>query len=243
MRREITARLAKSSAVRHALYLFREQVHANRRPALIFVLGSQRSGMNVLRRSISLDPWVQGFNERKNGTFYVGWALRPEHEIRELLSGFRHTVLLKPTQSVIRRPVHDFLEEFDDYDHKTVWIYRDPVAVYRSRMQRWSSAPEVAAFVEEWNRINTSALLARDGRVAVVSYDQLTSDDKVFHTLTTWLGVRGENLFRAPSSPEPTLSDNDVDAIRTGTVDVLERLHDAAAEFLDTNATSAACDD
>src|SRR5690349_8388315 len=66
------------------------------KPNLIFVLGSQRSGTNVLRQSLSLDPYVQGFNERKNSELYVGWALRPEPEFREFLSRFRTTVLLKP---------------------------------------------------------------------------------------------------------------------------------------------------
>ena len=69
----------------------------------------------MLRQSLSLDPYVQGFNERKNSELYIGWSLRPEPEIRPFLSRFRNTVLLKPIQSVIRRPVADFLAEFDEY--------------------------------------------------------------------------------------------------------------------------------
>lgn len=203
------------------------------RPPVIFVLGSQRSGTNVLRRSLSLDPRVQGFNERKHDALYRGWQLRPESEIRSVLLRQRNVVLLKPIQSVIRRPVADLLTEFDRYDVRVVWIYRDPVAVFRSRARRWPYKADSGPFVEEWNRVNRSALDALDERMAVVCYEHLSADDSAFYTLSTWLGIRGENLF-APVRPtlESDLSVSEVADIREGTAESLARLDDAALAFL-----------
>jgi hypothetical protein len=217
----------------------KNRVRSDRRPSLIFVLGSQRSGTNVLRRSLSLDPHVQGFNERKNDDFYSGWALRPEPEIRPLLESYQHTVLLKPIQSVIRRPVAEFLDEFRDYEFRVVWIYRDPLAVFRSRGKRWSYKANAAPFIREWNRVNSSALDAQDERMAVVCYDQLAEDESAFRALCNWLGVRGEYLFH-PTRPHESvasgLSADEVAEIRTHTTETLERLHAAAARFLDDDA-------
>src|SRR3954469_20829637 len=102
--RQVRSRLAKSEALQVAYrhYLERRLLVT---PPLIFVLGSQRSGTNVLRQSLSLDPMTHGFNERKNNEFSRGWAFPPEAEFRPLLFNFRPAVLFKPIQNVIRRPV------------------------------------------------------------------------------------------------------------------------------------------
>src|SRR5690349_24996636 len=113
--RQVKSRLAKSEALQVANRHIKERRELIR-PPLIFVLGSQRSGTNVLRQSLSLDPYTHGFNERKINEWYVGWALRPEAELRPMLQKFRHTVLFKPIQNVIRRPVADFLAEFSEYE-------------------------------------------------------------------------------------------------------------------------------
>lgn len=234
-------RLAKNVLRRSELAsaAYRHHLEQNGRvvPPLIFVLGSQRSGTNVLRQSLSLEPLVHGFNERENNEFYVGWALRPEYEIRPILSKLRHTVLFKPIQNVLRRSVADFLAEFEDYELKVAWIYRDPVAVFRSRGERWSYKAESGPFIEEWNRINKSAMDAEDPRIGVVCYDQLTTDPTVFHALNTFLGIKGENLFnsgRSTREVESSLSAADVADIRRQTVEQLNRLDEAAAKFLAT---------
>ncbi|HUR74107.1 MAG TPA: hypothetical protein VMZ00_07510 [Sporichthya sp.] len=239
-RRTVRGIVAKSPSVTTA---YRELQYRRGliKPPLIFVLGSQRSGTNVLRQSLSLDPYVQGFNERKNSELYVEWALRPEPEIRPVLTRFRNTVLLKPIQSVIRRPVADFLAEFNEYPLKVAWIYRDPVAVFRSRGARWSYKAESGPFIEEWNRINASVMDADDPRVAVVCYDQLTGAPTVFHTLCNFLGIRGENLFhsgRPIKDVESSLSEEDVADIRKQTGEQLHRLDAAAAQFLATNSSA-----
>jgi hypothetical protein len=239
----VKKRLAKSPTVKKIWAKISPPVLPN----LIFVLGSQRSGTNVLRQSLSLDPWTQGFNERRKSELYIGWALRPEPEIRDYLYKCQgNTVLLKPIQSVIRRPVAEFLSEFDDYNLKVAWIYRDPVAVFRSRGERWSYKAEAGPFIEEWNRINKSAMDANDPRIAVVCYDQLASDPKVFHALCAFLGIRGENLFNAGRSVEEVesaLSAEDVAEIRKATSEQLARLEAAAAKLLDSYRESAAGDE
>lgn len=235
--RTVKSRLAKNPTVQAAYRKVQER-RGGAKPDLIFVLGSQRSGTNVLRQSLSLDPYVQGFNEKKNSELYVGWALRPEPEIRAFLSRCPNTVLLKPIQSVIRRPVADFLAEFDDYNLRVAWIYRDPVAVFRSRGERWSYKAEAGPFITEWNRINKSAMDANDPRIAVVCYDQLTADPRVFKALCQNLGVKGENLFhsgRSVEEVESSLSEDDVADIRKQTQEQLGRLDAAAAAFLEAN--------
>jgi hypothetical protein len=239
-RRSVRARVAKDPTMQ-AVYQSIQVRRGRLKPNLIFVLGSQRSGTNVLRQSLSLDPYVQGFNERKNSELYIGWSLRPEPEIREFLSRFRHTVLMKPIQSVIRRPVADFLAEFDGYDLKVAWIYRDPVAVFRSRGERWSYKSEAGPFIDEWNRINASVMDANDPRVAVVNYDQLAANPTVFHTLCNFLGIRGENLFhsgRPVAEVESSLSEADVADIRKQTGEQLDRLDAAAVRFLEVNSSA-----
>ena len=165
-------------------------------PPLIFVLGSQRSGTNALRQSLSLDPWVRGFNEHRSNRLYDNWMLRPEREIRWFLRRQPGTVLLKPLRSVIDRPVNEFLAQFAGYRYKVAWIYRDPVLVFASRRRRWPSLDDVERFVDEWNRINRSALATRDDRMAVVSCADLIADRTVFEGLCGVLDVNGEYLFR-----------------------------------------------
>lgn len=190
------------------------------RPPLIFVLGSQRSGTNALRQSLSLDPWIRGFNEHKSNRLYENWVLRPEPEIRWFLRRQPGTVLLKPIRSVIDRPVSEFLDEFADYQYKIAWIYRDPVLVFSSRRRRWPSLDDVEQFTAEWNRINGSAVAARDGRMAVVSHADLNADRGIFEDLCGFLDVNGEYLFRGDTSRAYEQVDRgDIDRIRQATAD------------------------
>jgi hypothetical protein len=188
------------------------------RPPLIFVLGSQRSGTNVLRQSLSLDPWVRGFNEHPSNRLYQDWKLRPEPEIRGFLRRQPGTVLLKPIRSVIDRPVGEFLAEFAAYRYTVAWIYRDPVLVFASRRKRWSYLDDVDRFVEEWNRINRSALDARDERMVVVRYGDLTASRDLFAALCGRLGVHGEYLFRGDAGRgHADVAAADVERIRSAT--------------------------
>lgn len=195
------------------------------RPPLIFVLGAQRSGTNALRQSLSLDPWVRGFNEHPSNRLYEDWELRPEPEIRGFLRRQRGTVLLKPIKSVIDCPVPDFLAEFAAYQYKVAWIYRDPVEVFASRRKRWSYLDDVDRFVDEWNRINRSALDAHDERMAVVNHGDLIASRAVFDDLCGFLGVHGENLFRrAANRPYDQIPAGDVQRIQRATAETYAAL-------------------
>lgn len=212
------------------------KIRPARRPDLIFVLGSQRSGTNALRRSLSLDPWVMGFNERASSELYERWKLRPEPEIRDFLARcVPHKVLLKPIQSVFKTPVAEFLAPFEAYDLTVAWIYRDPVAVFRSRAARWSDRNDVGPFVREWNRINSSPLDAKDPRIAIVSYDRLLAGGPTFGALNRFLRIRGDNLFRetrSPASVVEEVGDANAERIRAETAETLHELNAAADAFL-----------
>jgi hypothetical protein len=198
---------------------------------LIFVLGSQRSGTNALRRSLSLDPDVAGYRERESSDFYHDWKLRPEAEIRPLLLRHSRPVLLKPIGSVIHRPVSAILREFAQYPMKAAWIYRDPVNVFASQRERWPHRGDVDEFCIQWNRVNGSALeITADPRVAVVRYEDMLHDGQLFHRLSAVLGVKGENLFRfEPHSRYEEPHRSEVERIRRATGGTLERL-DAARQ-------------
>lgn len=199
---------------------------------LIFVLGSQRSGTNALRQSLSLSPFVMGFNETQSSELYEDWKLRPEPEIRQKLHKLPNTVLLKPIKSVIDRAVAEFLADFHGYDLSVVWIYRDPVKVFSSQVRRWSYMDDPAAFVERWNRVNRSALEAAeaDPRVLVVRYEDLIADKAVFGQLCRYLRVRGEYLFQPDRSDAYRHVDNaDIARIQRETAETLEALDGARA--------------
>jgi hypothetical protein len=199
------------------------------RPPLIFVLGSQRSGTNALRQSLSLDPWVRGFNEHRSNRLYDNWVLRPEPEIRWYLRRQSGTVLLKPIRSVIDRPVREFLDEFAGYRYKVAWIYRDPVPVFASRRRRWPYLDDITQFVDEWNRVNRSALAARDHRMAIVSHADLIAERTVFERLCGFLDVHGEYLFRGTSRANDEMDAADIDHIRTATAETRAALDRARA--------------
>ena len=207
--------------------MFRPMKMSNGATRLIFILGSQRSGTNALRRSLSLDPYVMGFNESKTSELYEEWKLRPEPVIRRRLSSLPGTVLLKPIQSVLDRDVADFLADFVHYRLDVVWIYRDPVNVYASYANRWPTRADHRRFVVDWNRINASAIRAaqENPRITVVRYEDLVADRRVFSQLGRRLGVRGEYLFSADSNAGyRTLPEETRDDIVTSTEGVLTQL-------------------
>lgn len=204
-------------------------------PTVVFVLGSQRSGTNALRRSLSLDPWLMGFNERANDRWYRDWKLKPEEEIREDLRRLPGSkVLFKPIVNLQEVPVLEFLEQWDGYRVSVAWIYRDPVDVYYSRKVRWSEKDDVAAFVREWHEVNGPVVDAidADGRFSLVRYEDLARDKQVFWGLARRLQVHGENLFRAgPSKGRARLDEEVIGEIDRGCADLLAEL-DRRRSFL-----------
>ena len=188
------------------------------RKKLIFVLGSQRSGTNALRRSLSLDPNVMGFNEAKKNDLFRDWRLRPELEIRDFILTKSSTILLKPINNLKQLPVSAFLDEFNLYDFKVAWIYRDPVNVFSSRIKRWSYLDDVENFVTEWNRINRSVTEVNRSKVRIVAYEELGPGLGVFEKLCRFLAIKGENLFRSNNnSGYSYLEDATIDQIKSGT--------------------------
>lgn len=197
-------------------------------PKLLFVLGSQRSGTNALRRSISLDPWVMGFNERADDRWYDDWQLRPEPELRPHLRALpSRTVLFKPIVNMQHQPLTTWLEQWRDYESQVAWIYRDPVDVFQSRAKHWDDKGDLDDFLDEWHRVNRPVVSAMDddGRISLVRYEDLANDNTVVWSLFRRLGVHGENLFRAgPSKGRARLSPDVVAAVEEGTAELLAEL-------------------
>ena len=162
------------------------------------VMGVQRSGTNVLRQSLSLDPSVAGFNEKQESRFFSCWYLRPEPAIREALESVPGIVLFKPISETRVRTVQEILEEYREYDLRMPWLFRSPVNVYYSRRKHWPELNDVGQFIEEWNQRNQKALDAIGewgDRMAVVRYEDMITDPKVFWDLCRFLEIKGEYLF------------------------------------------------
>ncbi len=198
------------------------------------VMGVQRSGTNALRRSLSLDPRVAGFNESKDSPLFKNWYLRREASIRDFLNGVPGTVLIKPISETRKRTVADIFEEYQAYDLWMPWIYRDPVNVYHSRIRRWPELTDIDRFVDSWNSRNRSALEAIPGhadRMAIVRYEECIADPTVFWGLCRFLNVEGEYLFRRDSAGGYRRLDRELQQrILEGTSEVLQEL-DAARRF------------
>lgn len=216
---------------------------------LIMVTGVQRSGTSALFYSLAEDRRLACFQESADSEVFLRWNLRPEKEIRSVLKAGGRPVLMKPTNETAYREVSDLCEEYRDYDLSLVWIFRDPVNVFSSTLE-WYSVERKAnnpfydslcgrpdpfsaadEFVEIWNCRNLSFLrsLGRPGlRAALVKYEDLIADPRVFDGLCVFLGVEGRSKFLGDSLggyrrfPAPLRR-----RLRRGTADVFDRLMEA----------------
>lgn len=172
---------------------------------LIMVMGVQRSGTTVLFESLASDPALTAFNESQDSEVFDKYFLRPECEIRPILRSAPGPVLLKPLQETHLRSVAEVVEEYNDYDVRIVWLYRDPVNVFYSGcMKGWRTLAAVDAyhFAHSWSLRNQrllSALPSLASRTAIVRYEDLIADRAVFQKLCHFLDLRGQYLFRRDS--------------------------------------------
>jgi len=167
---------------------------------LMMIMGVQRSGTNVLLKSLGSSRRVQSFNESMDNPLFSRLNLRPEPEIREVLRGAIRPVLCKPINETTVRGVTDVFTEFADHDMRVIWIYRDPVNTYHSHTHRWTGFRDrPAAFAEHWSRRNLSCLSAlphHGDRIAVVRYEDIVVDPGVLKDLAAFLGTPACYLFR-----------------------------------------------
>jgi hypothetical protein len=196
---------------------------------LVMVMGVQRSGTNAFFNSLAADTRYRLFNESDDSEVFFDWNLRPEPEIRALFTQ-PGEVLLKPVNETDFREVSDVLHEYRHYDVWIPWIYRDPVNVHHSWWVKWHT-PEVDAFVEMWNRRNRSILNALShhaAKIAIVSYEDLVKDRRVFDKVCRFFDIAGDYKFRPDSgSGRRALPADVIQFIDRGTAQVRAALGEA----------------
>jgi hypothetical protein len=204
---------------------------------LIMVMGVQRSGTNVLFESLATDRTLSAFPEDIDSAFYYNFLLRPVGELTPLIERVPGRILLKPITETGRRSLVELAQEYRSYALRFVWIYRDPVNVFDSmRRERWIAAEDVdqPAHILGWRKRNEYALEFQQQnpeQIAIVRYEDLCLDPKVFRQLTRWLRANCSSYFRKDSAEgrkcTPSAAQKNIDA---GAGETLRAL-DAARRF------------
>jgi hypothetical protein len=204
---------------------------------LIMVMGVQRSGTDVLFESLATDRTLNAFPEDIDSAFYYNFLLRPVGELAPLIERVPGRILLKPISETGRRSLAEMVEEFRAYALRFVWIYRDPVNVFDSmRRERWIAADDIdrPAHILGWRKRNEYALefqRQNPEQIAIVRYEDLCVDRKVFWQLTRWLRVNCSSYFRKDRAEgrkcTPSAAQKNIDA---GTSETLRAL-DTARTF------------
>ena len=122
-------------------------------------------------------------------------------EIAPILNAAPGAVLLKPITETLYRSLEELKTEYTNYALKFVWIYRDPVNVLHSMSRKgWlPCALEGQPGAGTWVARNQLALRFQKGHptaIAIVRYEDLVSDPKIFDSLCKSLGVKGAPVFR-----------------------------------------------
>jgi hypothetical protein len=204
---------------------------------LIMVMGVQRSGTSTLFNSLATDRTLSAFSEDIDSAFYSNFLLRPVKELAPLIERRGGRILLKPISETGIRSLADVAEEYRSYLLRFVWIYRDPVNVFDSmRRERWIAAEEIdrPAHICGWRKRNEYALQFQrqnPDQIAIVRYEDLCVDRKVFRQLTRWLNLKCTSYFRKDSAEGrkciPSAAQKNICA---GTTETLSAL-DAARTF------------
>src|SRR5688500_17404427 len=97
---------------------------------LLMIMGVHRSGTNALFNSFVKSDGCVPMIDVETNDVYDEYFLRPEPEIRQVISGHRNPVLLKPVNETKRRDIDSIFDEYKNYDLRVLYIYRDPVNGY-----------------------------------------------------------------------------------------------------------------
>ncbi len=162
---------------------------------ILMILGVQRSGTTALFETLATADSLTSWHESDNSEIYFDWYLRPEPEIRSLLQSSPYPVLLKPVrESELRSPL-DLLQEYAEYNLQMIWLYRDPVNVIYSYLQKgWipDTIDEFVALAYEWNERNRSVILEAEqcqANLTAVRYEELLESPTLVHTLAAKFGL------------------------------------------------------
>ena len=201
------------------------------------VMGVQRSGTTAIFTSLAADKSLTAYDEDIDNAVYTRFRLRPLCDIAHLFDTAPGTVLLKPICETFDRTLLDLRTEYSHYNVRFVWIYRDPVNVLHSmHREGWISAGDIASerHIAAWRTRNEYALQFQADspqQIAIVRYEDLSRDPKVFRQLSKWLEVRGKCLLRPDISKGrkvlPPSVQQSIDVATATTMDAL----DAARAF------------
>jgi hypothetical protein len=102
----------------------------------VFIVGCQRSGTTICQNIFLESRQVQVFKESNKQAMTDDYRLRPDEEIRSLITQSRHRVLLfKPLND--SQLADRVLERFEHA--RLIWIYRGFADTVNSAVAKWSS--------------------------------------------------------------------------------------------------------
>ena len=198
---------------------------------LVMIMGFQRSGTTALFDTLASAPGVSPRHEHADDDIYDDYFLRPEPQIRSVLAALPGTVLLKPVRESRRRSPLEVAEEYRDYGLTIIWLYRDPVNVYRSWVEKFWVKSRPKGMGQQWVTRNENCLASRAAlgdTLIIVRYEDLVASPSCVAALAGRLGLTVESTLRADSNAGRTHlaadDQSDIDAITLAT---LEKLDDA----------------
>lgn len=124
---------------------------------MFFIFGCQRSGTTILARVLGLVPSANLYGEGDQPYFYQKehlryLRLRPESEIRELLSKERNRyTLLKPLYE--SQNASDLIASFNN--SKAIWIFRNYPNVINSHVNTYTDSHDGVSYINDMLRRKT----------------------------------------------------------------------------------------
>ena len=195
---------------------------------LLMIMGIQRSGTNALFNSFAKAGDCIPMLDTDSSEVYDQYYLRPEPELRALLSNQPKAILLKAVNETKKRSIDAVFAEYRKYDLRMLYIYRDPVNGFFSQIEMWPQYNDVDAFIQQWNERNLYAINVSPEwkqNFAIVKYQDLSEDPKVFDQACGFFGIRGTYLFRPDKNRGRELLTQEVrKRIEDGTRTVLQQL-------------------
>lgn len=170
---------------------------------LVMIMGFQRSGTTALFDTLASAPGVSPRHEHADDDIYDDYFLRPEPQIRPVLAALPGTVLLKPVRESQRRSPLEVAEEYRDYDLTMIWLYRDPVNVYRSWAAKGWVKWHPQGLSQHWVTRNQKCLASRAAlgdTLLIVRYEDLVTSAACVAALAGRLGLTVESTLRADSN-------------------------------------------
>jgi hypothetical protein len=169
---------------------------------LIMIMGVQRSGTSALFNTLASAPGLTGRTEHVGDAIYDDFDLRPEPEIRQVLHSLPGTILLKPVNESKRRAPWAVAEEYAGYELRIIWIYRDPVNVFCSFLQKGWGRGGCQKFADSWvarNQLAIESIEPLGDRFLVVRYEDIVSNPGCVAALADRLGLSVRSCLRADS--------------------------------------------